>query len=62
MAPGRHLATCKLLNAYGPTEATVTVTAAAIAPTTQWRTPAPLTMPIGNVLADRSIYMLDDSG
>ena len=52
----------KLLNTYGPTEATVTVTALDCTDYVTGARPTPLTMPIGKVLAGRSIYLLDDSG
>ncbi|WP_338477064.1 amino acid adenylation domain-containing protein [Pseudomonas khavaziana] len=52
----------KLLNTYGPTEATVTVTALDCTDYVTGVRPTPLTMPIGKVLAGRSIYLLDDSG
>ncbi|WP_395607828.1 non-ribosomal peptide synthase/polyketide synthase [Pseudomonas sp. B22129] len=52
----------KLLNTYGPTEATVTVTALDCTDYVTGACPTPLTMPIGKVLAGRSIYLLDDSG
>jgi len=51
-----------LLNTYGPTEATVTVTALDCTDYVSGARPTPLTMPIGNVLPGRSIYVLDDSG
>ncbi|MFJ3484099.1 amino acid adenylation domain-containing protein [Pseudomonas sp. NPDC090202] len=52
----------RLLNTYGPTEATVTVTALDCTDYVTGAKPTPSTMPIGNVLAGRSIYLLDDSG
>ncbi|WP_421549518.1 amino acid adenylation domain-containing protein [Pseudomonas sp. QD4] len=51
-----------LLNTYGPTEATVTVTALDCTDYVSGARPTPLTMPIGNVLPGRSIYVLDDTG
>ncbi|MEO8488703.1 non-ribosomal peptide synthase/polyketide synthase [Pseudomonas sp.] len=51
-----------LLNTYGPTEATVTVTALDCTDYVTGARPTPLTMPIGKVLAGRSIYLLDNSG
>jgi amino acid adenylation domain-containing protein len=52
----------RLLNTYGPTEATVTVTALDCSDYVTGARPTPLTMPIGCVLPGRSIYLLDDSG
>ncbi|MFJ3484104.1 amino acid adenylation domain-containing protein [Pseudomonas sp. NPDC090202] len=52
----------RLLNTYGPTEATVTVTALDCTDYVTGAKPTPSTMPIGNVLPGRSIYLLDDSG
>ncbi|TFF49900.1 non-ribosomal peptide synthetase [Pseudomonas putida] len=52
-----------LLNTYGPTEATVTVTAHDCAPYLGATAQAlPPVMPIGRVLAGRSIHVLDNSG
>ena len=52
-----------LLNTYGPTEATVTVTAHDCTPYLGDPAPAlPSVMPIGAVLAGRSIHLLDNSG
>ncbi|WP_449434133.1 amino acid adenylation domain-containing protein [Pseudomonas putida] len=57
------LAHVKLLNTYGPTEATVTVTAHDCAPYLGEAAQAlPALMPIGEVLAGRSIHLLDNSG
>ncbi|PWB29424.1 hypothetical protein DCO48_22205, partial [Pseudomonas sp. SDI] len=52
----------RLLNTYGPTEATVTVTALDCSDYVNGSRPLPLTLPIGSVLPGRSIYLLDDSG
>ncbi len=52
----------RLLNTYGPTEATVTVTSLDCTDYVTGARATPPTMPIGNVLPGRSIYLLDDSG
>ncbi|MDR9754670.1 amino acid adenylation domain-containing protein [Pseudomonas sp. SZMC_28357] len=52
----------RLLNTYGPTEATVTVTALDCSDYVTGAQALPSTMPIGGVLPGRSIYLLDDSG
>ncbi|BCA29115.1 non-ribosomal peptide synthase/polyketide synthase [Metapseudomonas otitidis] len=52
----------RLLNTYGPTEATVTATTLDCAPYVREERPLPLTMPIGRVLPGRSIYLLDEIG
>ncbi|MEW9099579.1 non-ribosomal peptide synthase/polyketide synthase [Pseudomonas aeruginosa] len=51
-----------LLNTYGPTEATVTVTTLDCAPYVDGSKAIPATMPIGKVLPGRAIYLLDDAG
>ncbi|MGG7637555.1 non-ribosomal peptide synthase/polyketide synthase, partial [Pseudomonas sp. ES1] len=52
----------RLLNTYGPTEATVTVTSLDCTGYVDGSEAIPLTLPIGRVLPGRSIYLLDDSG
>ncbi|MBN5518265.1 amino acid adenylation domain-containing protein, partial [Pseudomonas aeruginosa] len=52
----------RLLNTYGPTEATVTVTTLDCAPYVDGSMAIPATMPIGKVLPGRAIYLLDDAG
>ncbi|MBW6282284.1 non-ribosomal peptide synthase/polyketide synthase [Pseudomonas aeruginosa] len=52
----------RLLNTYGPTEATVTVTTLDCAPYIDGSKAIPATMPIGKVLPGRAIYLLDDAG
>ncbi|WP_121331862.1 non-ribosomal peptide synthase/polyketide synthase [Pseudomonas aeruginosa] len=52
----------RLLNTYGPTEATVTVTTLDCAPYVDGSKAIPATMPIGKVLPGRAIYLLDDAG
>ncbi|EMN5286325.1 TPA: non-ribosomal peptide synthase/polyketide synthase [Pseudomonas aeruginosa] len=52
----------RLLNTYGPTEATVTVTTLDCAPYVDGSKAIPATMPIGKVLPGRAIYLLDDTG
>ncbi|WLH09410.1 non-ribosomal peptide synthetase [Pseudomonas lurida] len=49
----------RLLNTYGPTEATVTVTALDCAAYVDGREALPSMMPIGRVLDGRAIYLLD---
>ncbi|AZC32355.1 Non-ribosomal peptide synthetase [Pseudomonas chlororaphis subsp. piscium] len=49
----------RLLNTYGPTEATVTATALDCAGYVDGREPLPPVMPIGRVLDGRAIYLLD---
>ncbi|WP_017129779.1 amino acid adenylation domain-containing protein, partial [Pseudomonas agarici] len=56
------LGAVKLLNTYGPTEATVTATALDCTAYVNGEKALPLTLPIGQVLAGRSLYVLDDSG
>jgi len=56
------LARVRLLNTYGPTEATVTVTALDCSDYVSGVVETPATMPIGRVLPGRSIYLLDDAG
>lgn len=56
------LAHVRLLNTYGPTEATVTVTAHDCTPYLQDRKRLPALMPIGHVLPGRSIYLIDCFG
>ncbi|UFH49859.1 non-ribosomal peptide synthase/polyketide synthase [Pseudomonas sp. KNUC1026] len=50
-----------LLNTYGPTEATVTVTALDCSDYVNGNKPIPAMMPIGDVLGGRSIYLLDQA-
>jgi len=52
----------RLLNTYGPTEATVTVTTLDCSEYVDGRREQPLTLPIGTVLPERSIYLLDNNG
>ncbi|MGV8398123.1 non-ribosomal peptide synthase/polyketide synthase [Pseudomonas aeruginosa] len=52
----------RLLNTYGPTEATVTATTLDCAPYVDGSKAIPATMPIGKVLPGRAIYLLDDAG
>ncbi|TLP56039.1 amino acid adenylation domain-containing protein, partial [Pseudomonas mosselii] len=52
----------RLLNTYGPTEATVTATTLDCSDYISGHLPMPLTLPIGRVLPGRSIYLLEDSG
>ncbi|MCD5970203.1 non-ribosomal peptide synthetase [Pseudomonas quasicaspiana] len=52
----------KLLNTYGPTEATVTVTTLDCDPYVSGAQAVPLTMPIGKTLPGRTIYLLDENG
>ncbi len=52
----------KLLNTYGPTEATVTVSAQACAPYVEQALALPAVMPIGRPLPGRSLYLLDVDG
>ncbi|MFK0314407.1 amino acid adenylation domain-containing protein, partial [Pseudomonas sp. NPDC090233] len=52
----------RLLNTYGPTEATVTATTLDCDDYVQGRRPIPLTLPIGQVLPGRNILVLDDNG
>ncbi len=49
----------RLLNTYGPTEATVTATALECAAYVDGREALPTMMPIGRVLDGRAIYLLD---
>uniref|UniRef100_UPI003F5D7809 amino acid adenylation domain-containing protein n=1 Tax=Pseudomonas sp. LRF_L74 TaxID=3369422 RepID=UPI003F5D7809 len=51
-----------LLNTYGPTEATVTVSAHDCADYLSGKEPLPVLMPIGKVLPGRTIYLLDHFG
>nr|BFD43331.1 non-ribosomal peptide synthetase [Pseudomonas sp. FFPRI_1] len=51
-----------LLNTYGPTEATVSVTAHDCSPYLQDGETLPSQMPLGKGLPGRSIYLLDNSG
>lgn len=51
----------RLLNAYGPTEATITATACALTPRLGERTTFQR-IPIGRPLANRTIYLLDPYG
>ncbi|MEG0121363.1 MAG: AMP-binding protein, partial [Pseudomonas sp.] len=52
----------KLLNTYGPTEATVTATTLDCSDYVFARQPLPLTMPIGQPLPGRHAYLLDADG
>ena len=52
----------RLLNTYGPTEATVTATTLDCHAYVQGTRPIPLTLPIGKVLPGRNILVLDDNG
>ncbi|CAH0352357.1 Linear gramicidin synthase subunit D [Aquabacterium sp. CECT 9606] len=49
----------KLLNTYGPTEATVTATVLDCGPYVRGSLPAPAQMPIGSPLAGRQLHVLD---
>jgi amino acid adenylation domain-containing protein/non-ribosomal peptide synthase protein (TIGR01720 family) len=52
----------RLLNTYGPTEATVTATTLDCSDYVSGRQPLPLTMPIGQPLPGRHTYLLDADG
>ena len=52
----------KLLNTYGPTEATITATTLDCSDYVAGRQPLPLTMPIGQPLPGRHTYVLDANG
>lgn len=52
----------KLLNTYGPTEATVTATTLDCSDYIFGRQPLPLTLPIGKPLPGRHTYLLDENG
>ncbi|WP_422404059.1 amino acid adenylation domain-containing protein, partial [Pseudomonas sp. GZD-209] len=52
----------RLLNTYGPTEATVTVSTHDCTGYVNGLEPLPLTLPIGTVLPERSLMVLDSSG
>jgi len=52
----------KLLNTYGPTEATVTATTLDCSDYVLGHQPLPLTLPIGRPLPGRHTYLLDDNG
>ncbi|MGE1175485.1 non-ribosomal peptide synthetase [Pseudomonas sp. BW7P1] len=52
----------RLLNTYGPTEATVTATTLDCSDYVFGRQPLPLTMPIGQPLPGRHTYLLDADG
>ncbi|MFJ7313617.1 non-ribosomal peptide synthase/polyketide synthase [Pseudomonas sp. NPDC098747] len=52
----------KLLNTYGPTEATITATTLDCSDYVFGRQPLPLTMPIGQPLPGRHTYLLDADG
>jgi amino acid adenylation domain-containing protein/non-ribosomal peptide synthase protein (TIGR01720 family) len=52
----------RLLNTYGPTEATVTATTLDCSDYVLGRQPLPLTMPIGQPLPGRHTYLLDADG
>ena len=49
----------RLLNTYGPTEATVTAVVQDCAPFVNGKLPLPVQMPIGEVLPGRQVYVLD---
>ena len=49
----------RLLNTYGPTEATVTAVVQDCAPYVNGERPLPVQMPIGEVLPGRQVYVLD---
>ena len=49
----------RLLNTYGPTEATVTAVVQDCAPYVNGKLPLPVQMPIGEVLPGRQVYVLD---
>ena len=49
----------RLLNTYGPTEATVTAVVQDCAPYVNGELPLPVQMPIGEVLPGRQVYVLD---
>ena len=49
----------RLLNTYGPTEATVTVVVQDCAPYVNGKLPLPVQMPIGEVLPGRQVHVLD---
>ncbi|WP_367616520.1 amino acid adenylation domain-containing protein [Pseudomonas farsensis] len=51
----------RLLNTYGPTEATVTVSSHDCSDYVNGLQPLPLTLPIGRVLPERSLMVLDSS-
>ena len=52
----------RLLNTYGPTEATVTATTFDCSDYVMGRQPLPLTLPIGQPLPGRHTYVLDSNG
>ncbi|KAF1033213.1 MAG: Linear gramicidin synthase subunit D [Pseudomonas sp.] len=56
------LAHVRLLNTYGPTEATVTATTLDCTDYVSGLRPTPLSIPIGRPLPGRSIYLLDENG
>ncbi|MGI4836841.1 MAG: non-ribosomal peptide synthase/polyketide synthase [Janthinobacterium lividum] len=56
------LAHVRLLNTYGPTEATVTVSTHDCAQYLSGAEPLPTLMPIGKVLAGRTLYLIDAQG
>ena len=56
------LAHVKLLNTYGPTEATVTATTFDCREYLSGAQPLPLTLPIGRALPGRHTYVLDENG
>jgi amino acid adenylation domain-containing protein len=56
------LAHVRLLNTYGPTEATVTVSTHDCAQYLSGAEPLPTLMPIGQVLAGRTLYLIDAQG
>ncbi|MFO2466427.1 amino acid adenylation domain-containing protein, partial [Pseudomonas sp. 15FMM2] len=56
------LAHVRLLNTYGPTEATVTTTTLDCTDYVKGRRAVPLTLPIGRPLPGRSVQVLDDNG
>ncbi|MBB2885147.1 MULTISPECIES: non-ribosomal peptide synthase/polyketide synthase [Pseudomonas] len=52
----------RLLNTYGPTEATVSATLLDCSDYVSGRNPLPVTMPIGRALGGRAIHVLDTQG
>ncbi|MDV9034465.1 amino acid adenylation domain-containing protein [Pseudomonas sp. RAC1] len=56
------LAHVELINTYGPTEATVTITSQDCTAYVTEQVPLPSQIPIGKALAGRSIYLVDAAG
>jgi len=56
-----RLSSARLLNAYGPTEATITCTLWEVSPATDWSR-YQTSVPIGHPLPDRAVYVLDPAG